>query len=97
MRKRNHQLLEKWQFPHIAVGGIRLVHRTDWKLCVLRIFSEQCVFHGYEMFKLFEDNSIQPDMDWSASWSPSTLPAPEQILAQIYEAPSGLDYVEFVF
>ena len=97
MRKRTRQLLEEWQFPHIAVGGVNLVHRADWKPCVLRIFNEQCAFHGYEMFKLFEDNRMQPDMDWSASWSPGTLPTSEEILAQLYEAPNEMGYVEFVF
>lgn len=96
MRKRTRQLLGEWQIPHIEVGGVTLVNRADWKLCVLRIFNEQCAFHGYEMFKLFEDR-IQPDMGWSASWASSTLPTSEEILAQLYEAPNELGYVEFVF
>lgn len=85
--KRTRQLLEEWQFPHIVFGGVTLVRKAEWELCVQRIFKERCVLHGYEMFKLFEDGRIQPDMDWSASWSPRTLPTVEEIFAQLSEAP----------
>jgi|SRR5471030_28693 len=95
--KRTRQLLEEWQFPHIVVGGVTLVRKAEWELCVQRIFRERCALHGYEMFILFEDGRIQPDMDWSASWSPYTLPTVEEIFAQLSEAPRELNHVEFVF
>lgn len=49
------------------------------------------------MFIVFEDGRIQSDMDWSASWSPPTLPTVEEIFAQLSEAPRELSHVEFVF
>lgn len=95
--KRTRQLLEEWQFPHLAVSGVTLVRRADWELCVQRIFSERCAFHGYDMFELFENGRIRPDMDWSASWSPTTIPTEEEIFSQLSEAPCKLDHVEFSF
>ena len=95
--KQARQLLKEWQFPYIVVGGVPLVRKAEWELCVQRIFRERCALHGYEMFILFEDGRIQPDVDWSASWSPCTLPTVEEILAQLSEAPREMSHVEFIF
>lgn len=95
--KRARQLLEEWQFPHLVVGGVTLVRRADWNMCVQRIFSEGCAFHGYEMFELSTNGGIRPDMDWSASWSPRTLPTEDEIFSQLSEAPRELGHVEFSF
>ena len=95
--KRSRELLEEWQFPHLVHGGVTLIRRSDCESCVRRILSDRCVLHGYEGFKLFEDGRVQPDMEWSASWSVHTVPPLDAVLSQIYEIPSEVTHVEFVF
>lgn len=89
--------LSQWEIPFVAAGGVTLVARRHSAACVGRILQEGCSLFGYEGFTLFADGKYQPHLEWSASWSPVTVPTEVEVVAQLEEAPSEVTHYEFVF
>ena len=91
------ELLEAWSFPHTQRHGVTLVSRSDAAACVRRIIGEGCRFYGYDSFTIFADNTIQPHMGCSPSWSNGTHPPLAEIVAELAAHPTDVTHYEFVF
>ncbi|WP_423679819.1 hypothetical protein [Undibacterium sp. WLHG33] len=94
---RPRELLPHWNIPYLALGGVTLVPRSASAACVHRILAERCKFLGYEGFTLHADGKYQPHLEWSASWSPTSVPSESEIISQLDEASTDVTHYEFVF
>ena len=90
-------ILERWKFPYVQHGGVTLIARKDAAECVQRIFSSSCRFYGYDAFTLYPDNTIQPHLDWSPSWSSGARPSLQAVISELGEHPPEVTHYEFVF
>lgn len=91
------QLLHMWNFPHLVHGGVTLVARENAEKCLRMVVEQKCRLHGYEGFTLHSDGRIQPDMEWSASWSWDDLPPVPTMLLDQLGSPAEVTHFELVF
>lgn len=91
------ELLERWGCPYVQHHGVTLVARDNAAACLDRINAEGRRVFGYDSFTAFPDNSIQPHMDWSPSWSRQDAPEVSDIKKQILNHPLYVTHYEFVF
>lgn len=94
---KHREIIERWNFPHVKHYGVTLVARKDATACVTRIFSESCLFYGYDAFTVFPDNKIQPHLDWSPSWSHGATPILQKVISELNAHPPEITHYEFVF
>ena len=95
--KKTREILDKWEVPYIKHHGVTLVARNDVSECINKIYKNKCSFNGYEGFTLFTNGSIQPHLEWSASWSKSTLPSCNEVIVQLNEASPEVTHYELSF
>jgi len=90
------EILKRWNFPYIQVGGVYLIARQDAVSCIERIYAGPFRFYGWDAFTLSKEGP-QPYLEWSASYEASRRPTRDIIIATLNSIPNEITHFEFVF